>query len=51
MNQFLRSFTLEIEKGIIRQGETIGIVGPNAIGKTTFVKMLAGVMEKLKRTS
>jgi len=35
-------FQLEIENGIIRQGEIIGIVGPNAIGKTTFVKMLAG---------
>jgi ATP-binding cassette subfamily E protein 1 len=38
-------FNLEIEKGMIREGETIGIVGPNAIGKTTFVKMLAGVIE------
>ena len=37
-------FSIEIEKGIIRQGEIIGIVGPNAIGKTTFVKMLAGVI-------
>jgi len=35
-------FSLEIGKGIIRQGEIIGIVGPNAIGKTTFVKILAG---------
>ncbi|MBN2066349.1 MAG: ribosome biogenesis/translation initiation ATPase RLI [Candidatus Thermoplasmatota archaeon] len=39
------NFTLEIEKGIIRQGEIIGIVGPNAIGKTTFVKMLAGAVK------
>jgi len=35
-------FTLEVNAGIIRQGEIIGIVGPNAIGKTTFVKLLAG---------
>jgi ATP-binding cassette subfamily E protein 1 len=35
-------FSLEIEAGVIRQGEIVGIVGPNAIGKTTFVKMLAG---------
>jgi len=38
-------FNLEIETGVIRQGETIGIVGPNAIGKTTFVKMLAGAIK------
>jgi ATP-binding cassette, sub-family E, member 1 len=36
---------LDVEKGIIRKGEIIGIVGPNAIGKTTFVKMLAGVIQ------
>ncbi len=35
------NFNLKVDKGIIRQGEIIGIVGPNAIGKTTFVKMLA----------
>lgn len=40
-----KDFSLEIEKGIIRQGEIIGIVGPNAIGKTTFVRMLAGETE------
>ena len=43
-----KEFSLEIEKGIIRQGEIIGIVGPNAIGKTTFVKMLAGEIEPSK---
>jgi len=41
-------FHLNVEKGIIRSGEIIGIVGPNAIGKTTFVKMLAGVIEPTK---
>jgi len=40
----LGSFSLETEKGQIMQGETIGILGPNAIGKTTFVKMLASVI-------
>jgi ATP-binding cassette subfamily E protein 1 len=38
-------FNLRVERGIIRKGELIGVVGPNAIGKTTFVKMLAGVIK------
>jgi len=44
------SFSLEIKSGNIRQGEIIGIVGPNAIGKTTFVKMLAGAVEPTEGT-
>ena len=42
LKKSFKGFDLEIESGIIRQGEIVGIVGPNAIGKTTFVKMLAG---------
>ena len=42
LSKSFKEFKLDIEKGLIRQGEIIGIVGPNAIGKTTFVKMLAG---------
>lgn len=41
-------FSLTVGNGIIRKGEIIGIVGPNAIGKTTFVKMLAGVSKPTK---
>ncbi len=36
------SFRLKVEPGAIKIGETVGVVGPNAIGKTTFVKVLAG---------
>ena len=36
-------FHLSVSPGSLAKGETIGIVGPNATGKTTFVKMLAGV--------
>lgn len=38
-------FRLEIGKGSVKIGESVGVVGPNATGKTTFVKMLAGVIE------
>ncbi len=36
-------FELDISGGSVRIGESVGIVGPNATGKTTLVKMLAGV--------
>ncbi len=35
-------FELTVHPGILRKGEVVGVVGPNATGKTTFVKMLAG---------
>jgi len=41
-------FRLEIDAGSVKVGESIGIVGPNAIGKTTFVKMLAGIQQPTK---
>ncbi|WP_406660223.1 ribosome biogenesis/translation initiation ATPase RLI [Methanolobus sp. ZRKC3] len=39
------SFSLETEAGSLKQGEVLGIVGPNGIGKSTFVRMLAGEIE------
>jgi ATP-binding cassette subfamily E protein 1 len=38
-------FTFEGTQGEIHTGEVLGIIGPNAIGKSTFVKILAGVLE------
>ena len=39
------NFKVRVEPGSIRIGESVGVVGPNAIGKTTFVKVLAGVLQ------
>ncbi|MCS7110663.1 MAG: ribosome biogenesis/translation initiation ATPase RLI [Ignisphaera sp.] len=41
----LNGFTLTIEPGQAYRGEVVGIVGPNAIGKTTFVRILVGELE------
>ena len=38
-----KGFKLTAQPGEIRRGEIIGILGPNGIGKTTFVKILAGL--------
>lgn len=40
--QKLESFELEAEKGDIYKHDMIGILGENGIGKTTFVRVLAG---------
>ncbi len=37
------SFTLSVNRGEIMEGEVVGILGANALGKSTFVKMVAGV--------
>jgi len=38
-----KDFKLTMYPGQIRKGEIIGILGPNGIGKTTFVRILAGI--------
>ena len=35
-------FQLKVFPGEIKQGEVVGVLGPNAIGKTTFFRMLVG---------
>ena len=39
------SFSVTIEPGKIRKGEVLGIMGANALGKTTMMKMIAGVQK------
>ncbi|MEE8400905.1 MAG: ribosome biogenesis/translation initiation ATPase RLI [Candidatus Hydrothermarchaeaceae archaeon] len=40
-----KHFTLDVKGGGIRAGEVLGVLGPNATGKTTFVKVLSGEIE------
>jgi len=42
MTKTYESFRLVVEEGYAKMGEVIGIVGPNGIGKSTFIKLLAG---------
>ena len=37
------SFSVSIEPGEVRKGDLLGIMGANALGKTTLMKMIAGV--------
>ncbi len=42
LSKTLDGFSLMTEQGSAREGEIIGIVGPNGIGKTTFIRILVG---------
>ncbi|MHA2357839.1 MAG: ATP-binding cassette domain-containing protein, partial [Candidatus Heimdallarchaeaceae archaeon] len=45
MTKKFDTFELSVRGGELHKGEVVGIIGPNGIGKTTFVKMLAGILE------
>lgn len=46
----LGDFKLEAGSGRIRREEIVGIVGRNALGKTTFIRMLAGQLKPASGT-
>jgi ATP-binding cassette subfamily E protein 1 len=43
MTKTYGKFKLNVDAGEAKSGEVIGVLGPNGIGKTTFVKILAGI--------
>ena len=45
MEKTLGDFKLEVYGGVIHAGEVIGILGPNGIGKTTFMNLIAGKIQ------
>ncbi len=45
MERKYEGFDLEVTGGGLYKPEILGILGPNATGKTTFMKMLAGIEE------
>ena len=45
LSKKFEGFNFQGSEGEIHTGEVVGIIGPNAIGKSTFVKILAGVIE------
>jgi len=45
MEKTLKSFHLEVQKGQFTDSEIIVMLGENGTGKTTFIRMLAGILE------
>ncbi|MEM2119023.1 MAG: ribosome biogenesis/translation initiation ATPase RLI [Candidatus Bathyarchaeia archaeon] len=50
LTKTFKGFKLSVDAGEIKRGEIIGVLGPNGIGKTTFVKILAGIEETDDKT-
>ncbi len=46
INKKLGDFSLSIKKGELYQQEVLGILGANALGKTTFARILAGEIKQ-----
>ncbi|UCF09111.1 MAG: ribosome biogenesis/translation initiation ATPase RLI [Thermoplasmata archaeon] len=44
LEKAFNGFVLETRAGKVNSGEVVGVVGRNSTGKTTFVKMLAGLI-------
>ena len=42
------TFSVSVEPGKVRKGEVLGIMGANALGKTTMMKMIAGVENQIQ---
>jgi ATP-binding cassette, sub-family E, member 1 len=45
MKKQLGTFSLEAEEGGISRHELVGVLGENGIGKTTFAKLMAGIIK------
>lgn len=48
INKKLGEFSLTVKKGELYEKEVLGILGANALGKTTFARILAGEMKQDK---